>query len=385
VAALAAVATGCGPTQPTPAPRDLVLTGTSQLVGIGATRQWTVRERLTNWTETDIPGQAEWASSDPKVASVSSNGLITSLAFGTTVISVHYQSAWARKTLIVSPLTPVGLGVPTDLAFTAVGETRQLTAVVRSNDDSTVDVTADAQWSSNDPSIVTVTPSGTATTTGFGSAAIRVQYGELAATASISVFPPGTFLVSGRVRLPGNGGEGRLLGVPDFTVTNPDYGNSVMSNTLGTYTIVAGIGTHLAFTKTGFEPAELVVTGSTGDQPVQQLIRITAGDSAKTTIFENDVTYDPSPAFHCDNCRLIRVVSPAAGTLHIQIDSTSTAALVLWTNGAKFLGTGPQQLIADVPVDAGESLLYIRVGSGTFTALTLKTSLVAPPVGGLWE
>jgi hypothetical protein len=383
VAALAAVGIGCGPTQPAPTPRDLVLTGTSLLVGLGATRQWTVRLRLTDYTETDIPGPAEWASSDPKVASVSSNGLITSASFGTTVISVHYQSAWARKTMIVSPLTPVGLGVPTDLAFTGVGETRQLTAVMRSNDDSTVDVSADAQWTSSDSSVAAVTPSGIATTTGFGSVTISVQYGGLTATALVSVFPPGGFLVSGRVRLPGNGGEGQFLGVPDFTVTNPDYGNSVTSNTRGSYTIVAAMGTHLAFTKTGFEPAELVVSESTGDATVQQLIRITAGDSATTHIFPNDVTYDPSPAFHCDNCRLIRVVSPTAGTLHVQIDWTSGGALVLWTNGARFDGTGPQQLIADISVDAGESVLYVRAGSSA--SFTLKTSLLAPPGGGLWE
>ena len=131
VVALAALTTaGCGPTQATPTPRDLVLTGASQLVGLGSTSQLSVRERLTNWTETDMPGPAEWTSSDPKVASVSQDGMVTTASFGTTVISVTYKTLSARKTVLVSPKTPLGLAVLTDLTFTAAGQDRQLTAVV---------------------------------------------------------------------------------------------------------------------------------------------------------------------------------------------------------------------------------------------------------------
>jgi hypothetical protein len=360
-----------------------VLTGTSQFVGLGSTSQWTVRERLTNWTETDMPGPPEWESSDPKVASVSPDGVVTAVAFGAAVISVRYQSLSARKSVLIFPKSPLGLGVITDLNFTAAGETRQLTAVVRFNDDSTIDVTADTQWTSNDSSIALVTASGVLTTAGFGTGTITVQYGTLTANASVSVLPPGAISVSGRVRLPGNGGGGQFLGVAGFTVTNTDLGNSALSNAQGRYSIVAAIGNRLTFEKTGFETAELVVSSASADPTVQQLIRITAGETATTRIFENDITYDPSPAFHCDNCRLIRVVSPAAGTLHVQIDSSGS--VVLWTNGVQFGMTTASQLIADVAVDAGESLLYIRGGFGAFTSLTLKTSLLPSPSGGLWE
>jgi len=387
VVALAALTTaGCGPTQATPTPRDLVLTGTSQFIGLGTTSQWTVRQRLTNWAETDMPGPPEWTSSDPKVASVSRDGVVTSASFGTTVISVTYKTLSARKSVLVSPKTPVGLGVLTDLTFTAAGQNRQLTAVVRSDDDSTVDVTADAQWTSSDSSIALISASGVLTTTGYGTATITVRYGALTFGEGMSVLPSGGFIVTGRVRLPGNGGGGEHLGVPGFTVTNTDLGFSVVSDTQGRYGIAAANGMRLTFEKAGFETTELIVSSATFDQPVQQLIRLTAGDTATTTIFENDVAYDPSPAFHCENCRLIRVVSPAAGTLHVQVDwPSSFASPVLWANGRTFNATAARQLIADVPVDAGESVLYIQAGSGIFATLTVKTSLQPAPGGGLWE
>jgi hypothetical protein len=58
---------------------------------------------------------------------------------------------------------------------------------------------------------------------------------------------------------------------------------------------------------------------------------------------------------------------------------------VLWANGRTFNATAARQLIADVPVDAGESVLYIQAGSGIFATLTVKTSLQPAPGGGLWE
>ena len=189
-------------------------------------------------------------------------------------------------------------------------------------------MTADAsQWTSSDSSITHSSPlRSVLTTTGYGTATITVRYGALTFGEGMSVLPPGGFIVTGRVRLPGNGGGGEHLGVPGFTVTNTDLGFSVVSDTQGRYGIAAGNGMRLTFEKAGFETTELIVSSATFDQAVQQLIRLTAGDTATTTIFENDVAYDPSPAFHCENCRLIRVVSPAAGTLHIQVDWPSSFA-----------------------------------------------------------
>lgn len=386
VVAWAALAAGCGPNHPDPVPYQLVLVGTAQFVGLGGTSQWTARIRQTDFSETDVTGQAQWQSSDPKVASISSGGVLTAVAFGSTVVSVHYQSFFEQRTVQIVPRAAVGLTLTTSLSFTAVGQTRQLVAVVRFNDNSTIDVSTDAEWHSNDPSIVDVTASGAATASGLGTATITVKYGAMGLTTLMTVLPPGAFVVSGRVRLPGNGGGGQLLGVPGFTVTNTDLGSSVLSNAQGRYTIVAAIGTRLTFEKSGFEPAELVVSRPTEEPTVQQLIRIPAGETATATIFENDVTYDPSPLFHCDNCRLIRVVSPAAGTLHVQINWTASfGALALWINGAQLDGTGPQPLIADVPVNAGESVLYVRVGSGHFINFTLKTSFLPSPSGSHWE
>jgi len=364
---------------------NLVLSGTPQIVGVGSTSQLTARLQFTDYSVTDMPSPPEWVSSDPKVASVSPSGVVTAVGFGSAVISAKYQTAIGRQNVQVVQLAPLGLSVATNLSFTSVGQTAQLTALVRYNNNTSIDVTGETQWNSSNPSVVAVTASGDLTTTGLGSATITGQYGTMQLTTVATVLPPGTFVVSGRIRLPGNGGGGELLGVPGFTVTNTDLGNSVVSNAQGQYTIPGvSVLTRLLFEKAGFEPAELVVTGANASPTVQQLIRIVGGGTASATIFENDITYDPSPAFHCDNCRLVRVVNSEAGALHVQIDWTGTSgALLLWTNGTTFGSeAGTKQLIADIPMAAGETALYIRAGSGNFVQLTLKTSF---GTGGHWE
>jgi hypothetical protein len=378
------LAAGCGANHPAPTPKDLVLVGSAQLVGLGGTTRWTAEYRLTDFSETDVTDQAQLQSSDPKVVSISKGGVLTAAGYGSVVISASYQSFSVRRTVQVVPLEALGLTVTTSLSFTAVGQTRQLVAVVRFNDNSTVDVSADTEWHSSDSSIVDVTASGALTTTGLGTTMITAKYGAQGLTALVTVEPPGTIVVSGRVRLPGNGGEGQLLGVAGFKVTNTDLGNSVLSDAQGRYAIVAAVGTRLTFEKTGFEPAELVVAGPTAVPAVQQLIRIPAGETATTTIFENDVTYDPSPSFHCDNCRLIRVVCPATGSLTVQLNWTGTSkTLVFWANGQQSISAaGAQEHVLTLAVSAGELLLYINAGIGNFVNLTVSTSFGPSSVGG---
>jgi hypothetical protein len=138
---------------------------------------------------------------------------------------------------------------------------------------------------------------------------------------------------------------------------------------------------------TGFEPAELFLNGGAGtiassDVKVQPVIRITAGQSGQTTIAPMDLEYDVSSTDRCVKCQLIRVVSPGSGTLHLKFTWNRSVSLTAWIAGQPFTASAPGPLNVDVPVAAGEMVLYVGVSSGEipagdFLTLTVTTTFSA--------
>ena len=95
-----------------------------------------------------------------------------------------------------------------------------------------------------------------------------------------------------------------------------------------------------------------------------------------------DVSYDIG-GDRCSPCRLIRIVSPAGGMIHLELawDRNPGAALYLWAGGSRFGGnTNELQVAADVPLSAGENVVYVgfyrwQICSGASIQVTLATSM----------
>lgn len=68
--------------------------------------------------------------------------------------------------------------------------TQQLTATVTYADGSTADVTADAEWSSSDDTVATVSETGLVTAVAEGSATITATFMGLSDTSDITVTNP---------------------------------------------------------------------------------------------------------------------------------------------------------------------------------------------------
>lgn len=81
-------------------------------------------------------GLVEWTSSDPRIATVTSSGLVQGMAAGTVVLSARVGQVVGRRTLVVLPPPPGPLPVAS-IAITPtaidvdVGSTRQLDVVLR--------------------------------------------------------------------------------------------------------------------------------------------------------------------------------------------------------------------------------------------------------------
>jgi hypothetical protein len=83
----------------------------------------------------------------------------------------------------------------------------------------------------------------------------------------------------------------------------------------------------------------------------------------------------------CVDCRLIRVVVPQAGIVHVHVTWTSVSLKLSLLAEGQVVGGTPGELVADVPVDAPrEVLMYLGTvppdsSVQNHTAFTFETSL----------
>ena len=165
--------------------RITVLPAAVTLMAVGETAQLTASVSDNN----DVPitdVEVEWSSDDPAVATVDDEGLVTAAANGTTLITASAGSATATATVTVMQ-DAAGITVsPDNVAFTAIGQTAQLDAIVIDANNQDI---ADAKitWSSSDASIATVSNEGIVTAVSNGTTLITANSGNASAEAMITV------------------------------------------------------------------------------------------------------------------------------------------------------------------------------------------------------
>jgi hypothetical protein len=140
-------------------------------VANGLPQQFTATGLFTDNSTQDLTTQVTWASSDGAVATVSnaasSNGLATTTAAGSTIVSAISGGVTGSTTLTVTDATLVSIDVSPATPSVANGLTQQFTATGRFSDNSTQDLTTQVTWVSSDGAVATV--SNAASANGFTS------------------------------------------------------------------------------------------------------------------------------------------------------------------------------------------------------------------------
>ena len=83
------------------APASMAVTGTNTGAATD-TQQWTATITRGDSSTSDVTSQATWSSATPSVATVSSTGLVTCVATGTSVITATYGGVSNTRTMTVS-------------------------------------------------------------------------------------------------------------------------------------------------------------------------------------------------------------------------------------------------------------------------------------------
>ena len=148
--------------------------------------------------------------------------------------------------------TRIDIAVPQSLP---PGESAQLTAIAFFSDESTRDITNEAQWKSGDTSVLSISNTGLATAHRTGNIFVRAAFnGKESSQREILVLPAGTYKVGGFVRddeVPVPGARVEVTAGPAAglsTVTPQSLGS-------GAYTLLGVSGdTEFRITKDGYHP-----------------------------------------------------------------------------------------------------------------------------------
>lgn len=136
-----------------------------------------------------VDGEAEdvsllsYTSSDPAIATVSENGVVTGVSGGRAYITVACGTKTAKATINVT-MRENRLTISDESFLLAIGEERQVTATAYFGLTELTD--AAVSWQSSNPAVATV-ENGLIKAVGSGTAEITVSYEEVTKTVSVSV------------------------------------------------------------------------------------------------------------------------------------------------------------------------------------------------------
>ncbi|MXZ74311.1 MAG: hypothetical protein F4Z03_04250, partial [Gemmatimonadetes bacterium] len=187
---------------PTPVATRITITPSSAtLNAIGQTVQLTAR--VFDQNSAVMAGAAvTWTSADPRIVSVSSGGLATAVMYG--IIRITARSGGASQDIEIKVVQTAGRITiePTEVAFTAIGETVQLNATVQDRNGQTIEG-ANVTWRSSDTEVARVSTTGLVTSTGNGTTRITARSGstEQSVTVRVMQTPTGIAIEPSEVNL----------------------------------------------------------------------------------------------------------------------------------------------------------------------------------------
>lgn len=170
----------------------VTLSPSAVTLAAGTTQQLTLVAK--NYRGEVLSGRpVTWTSSAPSVATVSANGLVQAVSWtptnrSTITGTVDGVKATAAITVTQNPATVTSVTVSPQAPKLAVGETVQLTALLRNHLGQTV-TGRTVTWTSADPSVATVTPDGLVRVVSTAKPSVYIQASVDGAAGLTAVIP----------------------------------------------------------------------------------------------------------------------------------------------------------------------------------------------------
>ncbi|MCL6479651.1 MAG: Ig-like domain-containing protein, partial [Peptococcaceae bacterium] len=175
-------------------PSSVTINGTNAYYG-----PLTVTAYYSDGSSQNVTGSASWSSSNSGVVYMSGSYLYSGSQTGTATITASYGGKTATCSATVSqPVVLTSISVsPSSATITGTNTYYgTLTVTARYSDNSTMDVTGSASWSSSNSSVAYVSSGSLYSGSTYGTATITASYGGYSATCmatTVANIPPSGF------------------------------------------------------------------------------------------------------------------------------------------------------------------------------------------------
>ena len=167
--------------------QSIAITPATTSIALGLHAQLAATGTYSDGSTQDITSQVQWSSSAPSKATVSSTGLISTLATGSSTITATLNSLSATASLTVTAAVLQSIAVTAPQTSFALGLSLQLTATGTYSDGTTQNLTSSVTWSSQTPSVGVVSSTGVATGHTTGTFNAVATSGGISGTLGITV------------------------------------------------------------------------------------------------------------------------------------------------------------------------------------------------------
>ena len=173
---------------------SMAVTPVNPSFALGTTQQLAATGTYSDGSTLDLTNTATWSTGDGTIATVNGQGLVTSVALGSSSVTASSGLIIGSTTLTVNPAVLVSIAVTPVIPTIPLGTTQQFTATGTYTDGSTQNITGTVQWSSDTPTVATISNSanvaplsGVATGVGQGTATITASFGSVAGSTTLTV------------------------------------------------------------------------------------------------------------------------------------------------------------------------------------------------------
>lgn len=202
-------------------------------LSIGDTRNTEITAFYCDGSAVDVTSHANFTSSNPAVAKVSSSGKVTAITPGVTTITASYAGYQSSADVTVTAYVKDGIYLDCLEYNLTAGETHQ-TVVTAVYNGSSFNVTPYSTFLSSKSTVASVEPSGLVTGISSGKAVIIAIYGNYLTSANVCVSAP---TMGGRLSInPSSGKEG----APGQNITLSYYPGETITNGFVMFRLPAG-------------------------------------------------------------------------------------------------------------------------------------------------
>ena len=131
---------------------SLAVTPANPSFALGTTQPFVATGTYSDGSTLDLTSSATWTTADNTIATVNAQGLVSSVALGSTSVTATSASISGSTTLTVTPALLVSIAVTPAIPTIPLGTTQPFTATGTYTDSSTQNITGTVQWSSDTPS-----------------------------------------------------------------------------------------------------------------------------------------------------------------------------------------------------------------------------------------